>query len=106
MTKIPELNEMDKLIFHNIHAFDDYREDLYNYLQSETLILGGDILEHNENGYSHCDGLNWYYNGYDYIRSNKVALDYFKFIESLSLKKELYIEYVIVDKLRYMCFKK
>ena len=95
MTKVPELNDMDMLVFHNIHAFNDYKEDLDSFLKSETVIQGGDILEHDANaGYSHT-GLNWYYNGYDYKESNRVALDYFKSIASLSLKKDIYIEYVV-----------
>ena len=95
MTKIPELNDMDRMMFHNIHAFSDYQEDLENYLKSETLILGGDILEHSEeDGYSHTD-LNWYYNGNDYKQSYQVALDFFKTLLPLSEKQALYIEYFI-----------
>lgn len=95
MTKIPELNDMDRMMFHNIHAFSDYKEDLDNYLKSETLILGGDILEHSEeDGYSHT-AMNWYYNGNDYKLSYQAALDYLKTLVPISLKKQLYIEYVI-----------
>lgn len=95
MSEIPELNDLDRMMFHNIHAYSDYLADLQNYLDSETIILGGDILEHSEeDGYSHTT-LNWYYNGNDYKQSYKTALDFLRTLRPLSEKTALYIEYVI-----------
>lgn len=89
--KCVSLSYDDWRTYGNVWNYDDYVELLANLLDEGMLILGGDILEEDEDGsfmYSSCG---WYYDGQSVLDSNIEAQKYLAGIAKWAEREKLYI---------------
>ena len=84
------LNYREWRIFGNVWRYEDYVELLANLLDDRKLILGGDILQKDEEGfmYSSCG---WHYDGQSVLDSNIEAQKYLAGIANWAEREKLYI---------------
>lgn len=79
----------------NVWNYDDYVVLLANLLDDHELILGGDILEKEEDGSLAYSGCGWYYEGQSVLDSNIEAQKYLSSIEKWAAREKLYISIVL-----------